>query len=83
MTRVTEQVEEQLNENWRTTFYLGGTIIGALLGLATAYLMVRSAEERDGRPPKISTADMVRIGVSTVGLVRGITALGDNPAKKK
>lgn len=83
MTQVTEQVEEQLNENWRATFYLGGTIIGALIGLATAYLMVRSAEEQGGRPPKISTADAVRIGVSTVGLVRGIAVLGDNPGKKK
>ncbi len=83
MTQVTEQVEEQLNENWRTTFYLGGTIIGALIGLATAYLMVRSAEEQGGQPPKISTADAVRIGVSTIGLVRGIAVLGDNPGKKK
>jgi hypothetical protein len=78
-----EQVEEQINENWRTSFFIGGTVIGALIGLATAYLMVRSAEERDGRPPKITTADAVRIGVSTIGLVRGITVLGDNPPAKK
>jgi hypothetical protein len=79
---MTEQIESELNENWRATFYIGGTMIGALLGLATAYLMVRSAEERDGRPPKITTADAIRVGVSTLGLVRGIAVLGDNPRKK-
>jgi hypothetical protein len=79
---MTEQIESEINENWRATFFIGGTVIGALIGLATAYLMIRSAEERDGRPPKITTADAIRVGVSTIGLVRGIALLGDNPKRK-
>jgi hypothetical protein len=71
--------DESENSRWRAAYLAGGAVIGGLVGLATAYLMIRSSEERSGGPPQLTTADAIRIGVSTVGLIRGITALGDNP----
>ncbi|MCA9872033.1 MAG: hypothetical protein KC441_00185 [Anaerolineales bacterium] len=55
-----------------------GALGGALVGLGTAYLMARTAEESSGGPPKIKTTDALRIGISAIGLIRGIAALGDN-----
>lgn len=55
---------------------LGG-IVGALLGVGTAYLLVRTAEEKGGGPPQISTGDAIKSAIGIVGLVRGIASLGD------
>lgn len=62
--------------SWKTKFMLIGTAVGALVGLGTAYLMARSAEETAGGPPTITTADALKAGVSVIGVVRGIAALG-------
>ena len=63
--------------NWKTKFLIIGGITGALLGLGTAYLLTRTAEEAQGGPPDIGTVDLIKAGVGVVGLVRGIAALGD------
>jgi hypothetical protein len=67
----------QGNENWKVTMLIVGALTGALVGLGTAYLMARSSEEKRGGPPTIKTTDALRIGISAIGLVRGIAALGD------
>lgn len=67
----------QGNENWKVTMLIFGTLTGALVGLGTAYLMARTSEEKRGGPPAIKTMDALRIGISAIGLVRGIAALGD------
>ncbi|MCP4425433.1 MAG: hypothetical protein GY803_13145 [Chloroflexi bacterium] len=61
--------------NWKTKVLLIGATLGAAVGLGTAYLMVRTAEENDAGPPKIKTGDALKAGVNIVGLVRGIAAL--------
>lgn len=67
----------QNNENnWKPKFILAGTAVGAVVGLATAYLLARTAEENRSGPPQISTADALKVGVSVIGVVRGIAALG-------
>ena len=58
-----------------------GAVVGAVVGLATAYLLARTAEEAENGPPQISTADALKAGVNIVGVVRGIAALA-NPKKK-
>jgi len=62
--------------NWKTKFLLVGTAIGAIVGLGTAYLLTRTAEETEGGPPKITTTDALKVGVSVIGVARGIAALG-------
>ncbi len=63
--------------NWRTKTLIIGGVIGALIGVSTAYLLARTAEESSGGPPKISTGDAIKSAIGIVGLVRGIAALGD------
>lgn len=65
------------NANWKQQVLLTGAVAGALIGLITGYLLIRSAEEKGGDPPKISTTDAIRLAVTTVGFVRSIAALAD------
>ena len=44
---------------------------------ATAYLMVRTAEEQGDGPPSITTGDAIRATVGIIGTIRGIAALGE------
>jgi ABC-type antimicrobial peptide transport system permease subunit len=64
-------------DNWRLKTYIIGGLVGALIGLGTAYLLARTAEESGGGPPKISTGDAIKSAIGIVGLVRGIASLGD------
>ncbi len=66
-----------MNDNWRTKTLILGGIIGALIGVGTAYLLARTAEETGGGPPKITTGDAIKSAIGIVGLVRGIASLGD------
>lgn len=62
--------------NWKTKLIVGSVLLGAVAGLGTAYLMIRTAEEYDGNPPEIKTTDAVRVVVNVIGLVRGVAAIG-------
>ncbi len=64
-------------ENWQTKVLLVGGLIGAIVGVATSWLLIRTARETRGGPPSISTGDAIKVGVTTVGLVRSIAALGN------
>lgn len=65
------------NASWKPKFLVAGTAVGAILGLGTAYLLARTAEENNSGPPQITTADALKAGVSVIGVVRGIAALGN------
>ncbi len=63
--------------SWKTRVIVIGTLIGAVTGLGTAYLLIRTAEEKRGGRPHISTGDALKAALGLVGVVRGIAALGD------
>ena len=67
----------QSNDNWKTKFLVIGAVLGAITGLGTAYLLARSAEEKGGGPPEISTGDAIKMAVGVIGVARGIASLGD------
>ena len=69
--------EENNENNWRIKVLVIGGVLGALLGLGSAYLMVRTAEEAGGKPPEIGTGDAIRTLIALIGLVRGVAALGE------
>lgn len=66
-------------ENWQTKVLITGGVIGAIVGLATSWLLVRTSREVRGGPPAITTGDAIKVGVTTIGLVRAIASLGDRP----
>ena len=63
------------NHNWKTKVLIIGTAIGALVGLGTAYLLARTAEENNDGPPKIKTGDALKVGVNVIGVMGGIASL--------
>ncbi len=72
--------DENMREEWKMRVLIIGALVGAIVGLGTAYLLARTAEESESGPPTISTADALKAGVNIVGVVRGIAALA-NPKK--
>jgi hypothetical protein len=66
-------------ENWQAKVLITGGVLGAVLGLATSWLLVRTSRETRGGPPAISTGDAIKVGITTIGLVRAVAALGDRP----
>lgn len=73
---MTRTESREPDTSWKTKFFVIGAVGGALAGLGTAYLLVRTAEENSAGPPQVSTSDVLRIGVNLIGMMRGIAALG-------
>ena len=67
-------------ENWQAKGLITGAIIGAGVGLLTSWLLIRTSRETRGGPPAITTGDAIKVGITTIGLVRAIAALGDRRA---
>ncbi len=66
-------------QNWQAKVLITGGVVGAVIGLMTSWLLVRTSRETRGGPPAISTGDALKVGITTIGLVRAIAALGDKP----
>ncbi len=71
---------EPTNQNdWKTQMYIRGGLIGLLVGLIAAHLYTRASQEANEgtvRTP-IAANDMVKVGLTILGLVRQITELGN------
>jgi hypothetical protein len=68
-----ETMEIATTDNWKPKALLIGGVIGAAVGAAAAYLLVKRSKE-DGAP-KVTIGDGVKIGVLVIGLLRSITNL--------
>jgi gas vesicle protein len=55
---------------------LFGALIGAVTGLAAAMILQRRAE-KTGNEISLSTGEGIQLGVMIMGLLRAISALGD------
>ena len=56
---------------------LFGALIGAATGLAAAMILQRRAE-KTGTEISLSTGEGIQLGVMIMGLLRAISALGDD-----
>lgn len=65
-----------LNTSNRNKTLIFGALIGAAVGMAGAFLLTRKAEET-GTAITVSTGDGMRLGVMVIGLLRAISALGE------
>jgi hypothetical protein len=72
-------------QSWKAQVYVLGTAIGTIIGFLSSYLYARAAEDdadQKGKPERISTMQLLTLGVALLGLIRQITELG-RPQKKK
>jgi CBS-domain-containing membrane protein len=60
-------------ENWRPRVLIVGGVLGALVGVAAAYLLIQRAEE--DKPPKMNIGEGVKLGVLVFSLLRSIASL--------
>jgi len=58
----------------RKTMILG-TLIGALAGAASAYLLINRAEEEDEKP-QLTAGEGIQVGLGLLGLMRLIAGFG-------
>jgi len=64
--------------DWQPRVYIVGGIVGLALGLLSAHLYIRSAEENfaAASPTTPTAGDTVKLGVALLGIVRTITEWG-------
>jgi len=70
--------------NWKTKTYFVGWLAGTALGLLSAYLFIRSAEddgEIDSGEVRMNTGTILSLALAILGLVRQIAEAG-KPKKK-
>lgn len=61
---------------WKNKAMLTGVIIGALAGLGTALLYIRSVEDAGlEEPERIGTGDALKLGISIFGLIKQVSGL--------
>ncbi len=71
------------DDSWKSRTYVMGLVLGAVVGLLSAYLFVRSAEENPetGRPEPIQTGTLITLVLTILGLMRQIAESG-KPRRK-
>ena len=86
MSTTAKKVDQTLNQelaamndtsDWETRVIVVGGILGAVVGVLTSYLLIRTSREANAGPPAITTGDAFKVGITAVGLVRSIAALGE------
>lgn len=75
--RLTATLSTEQIENWEVKTVLIWTALGALVGLISGAMLVRSAREHHVDSPHVSTSDAFKLAITAIGLVRSIAGLGD------
>jgi hypothetical protein len=79
INRVSDNVDLDVNIDWRKQILIVGGITGALLGLASAYFYIRAADEANNEgeaPTAPEPGDAVKLGLSLLTIVRTIAEWG-------
>jgi hypothetical protein len=67
--------------DWRVRAFVVGGAVGALFGLASAYIFVRAAEKR-GTAPELTPSDAVGLGLTALGLLQRIATINEEEKGK-
>jgi hypothetical protein len=73
MSGIEIELASEKTRKWKTLTI--GAVIGALAGIAAAYLLVKRAEN-EGGTPKLSAGEGVKLGALVLGLLRQVSQLG-------
>lgn len=66
---------DKTGQDWQMKVMIAGALLGALVGLAGAYLMVQNAE-REGAKVTMTAGDGVKLGLLLMGTLRQVAVLG-------
>ena len=66
-----------MNDNWKMKTMIFGTVIGALSGAVSAYLLIKRAEN-ENEQPKLSPGEGIQVGLGVLGLMRMISGFGSD-----
>jgi hypothetical protein len=73
--------------DWKSQSFILGGLLGALFGLLAAYLYNRAAEDdmlqHGGQRNRVSTGDVIGLGLAGLAMIRQISELGRSDAKKR
>ena len=75
---VEEDMVEKRMEPWKVKTLAVGGAVGALVGLAGAFLLVKNAEKHNSEQVSISTGEGFRLGVLIFGLLRQVSNLSED-----
>jgi gas vesicle protein len=82
---MTEQNNEETKKpDWKKQTYLFGGIVGAIMGVLSAYLFAKEAEdESENERPKIPPTTLLGLALSALSLIRQIAETGKKDKERK
>lgn len=79
--KVFEQKEMvEMDTSWAGQVLAIGAVVGALTGLASAYLLIQRAKRR-AEPPNLNASEGIKLGLLVFGLLRQVALLGSGDEK--
>jgi hypothetical protein len=66
----------EIDDTWTGKVLAIGGVLGALTGLAAAYLLVQRSK-KTGEKPTLELGEGIKVGVLLFGLLRNIALLGE------
>ncbi len=79
--KVVEQAEMvEMDTSWTGQVLAIGAVVGALTGLAGAYLLIQRAKRR-AELPNLNASEGIRLGLLVFGLLRQVALLGSADEK--
>lgn len=67
-----------MNEkNWKASTMVIGTVIGAVVGALSAFILIKRAEA-DQTKPKLTAGEGVQVGLGVLGVLRLISGIGSD-----
>jgi len=70
----------EMDTSWTGQVLVIGAVVGALTGLAEAYLLIQRAKKR-AEPPNLSAGEGIKLGLLVFGLLRQVAMLGSGDEK--
>lgn len=77
---IVQQEMGEMDTSWVGRVLVIGAVVGALTGLASAYLLIQRAKKRE-ETPNLSATEGIKLGVLVFGLLRQVAMLGSGDEK--
>ncbi len=75
-----QQEMVEMDTTWAGRVLVIGAVVGALTGLAGAYLLIQRAKKR-AEPPNLNASEGIKLGLLVFGLLRQVALLGSGEEK--